>query len=57
MTMKEHKTKLALAEPLVGSDPDRLKGLLRGALLEVQEGEVSEFPGAEPGKCTAQRQG
>jgi len=57
MTMKEHKTKLALAETLVGSDPDLLKGLLREALQEVLEGEMSEFLGAEPGERTAQRQG
>lgn len=57
MTMKEHKTKLGLAETLVSGDPHLLKGLLREALQEVLEGEMTEFLGAEPGERTTQRQG
>lgn len=57
MTMKEHKTKLALAETLVSGDPNLLKELLREALQEVLEGEMTEFLGAEPGERTTQRQG
>lgn len=56
MTMKEHKTKLALAETLVSGDPTLLKGLLREALQDVLEGEMSECLGAEPGERTTQRQ-
>lgn len=57
MTMKDHKTKLGLAETLVSGDPHLLKGLLREALQEVLEGEMTEFLGAEPGERTTQRQG
>lgn len=57
MTMKDHKTKLGLAETLVSGDPQLLKGLLREALQEVLEGEMTEFLGAEPGERTTQRQG
>lgn len=57
MTLKEHKTKLGLAETLVSGDPHLLKGLLREALQEVLEAEMTEFLGAEPGERTTQRQG
>ncbi len=57
MTTKEHKTKLSLVETLVTGDRDLMKGLLREALQEVLEGEMTEFLGAAPGEGTDSRSG
>jgi transposase-like protein len=57
MTTKEHKTKLSLVETLVTSDRDLMKGLLREALQEVLEGEMTEFLGAGVGERTDSRTG
>jgi transposase-like protein len=57
MTTKEHKTKLSLVETLVTGDRDLMKGLLREALQEVLEGEMTEFLGAGVGERTDSRTG
>jgi hypothetical protein len=46
---KEHKTKLLAVEAVAG-DRDRMKALMKEALQEVLEGEMSEFLGAAPGE-------
>jgi len=43
MTRSKHKTKLAEVEALVAGDRDLMKSLLREALQEVLEGEMTEF--------------
>ncbi len=43
MTRSKHKTKLAGVEALVAGDRDLMKSLLREALQEVLEGEMTEF--------------
>jgi putative transposase len=57
MTTKEHKTKLSLVETLVTGDRDLMKGLLREALQEVLEGEMTEFLGAGTGERSDSRTG
>jgi hypothetical protein len=57
MTTKEHKTKLSLVETLVTGDRDLMKGLIREALQEVLEGEMTEFLGAGLGERTKSRTG
>jgi putative transposase len=53
---KEHKTKLSAVEAVAG-DRDRIKALMKEALQEVLEGEMSEFLGAAPGQRTERRTG
>ena len=57
MTKQEHKTKLSLVESLVTGDRDLMKGLLREALQEVLEGEMTEFLGAGVGERSDSRTG
>jgi putative transposase len=57
MTMDKHKTKLPSVETLVTGDRDLMKVLLKEALQEVLEGEMSEFLGAGPGERSEGRQG
>lgn len=56
MTTKERNTKLSAAEAVVG-DRDLIKALLKEALQDVLEGEMSEFLGAESGERTEARSG
>jgi len=56
MTMKERNTKLSAAEA-VASDRDLIKALMKEALQEVLEGEMTEFLGATPGERTESRSG
>ena len=51
MTTKERNTKLSAAEAVVG-DRDLIKALMKEALQEVLEGEMSEFlgPSRESGR-------
>ena len=56
MTTRHRNTKLS-AEEAVAGDRDLLKGLMKEALQEVLEGEMSEFLGAAPGERTAARSG
>jgi hypothetical protein len=53
---KEHKTRLSAVEAVAG-DRDRMKALMKEALQEVLEGEMSEFLGAAPGERTESRTG
>ena len=41
----------------MAGDRDLLKGLMKEALQEVLEGEMTEFLGAEPGERTVARSG
>ena len=56
MTTKERNTKLSAAEAVAG-DRDLIKALMKEALQEVLEGEMTEFLGAEPGERTEARNG
>jgi len=56
MTTKERNTKLSVAEAVAG-DRDLIKALMKEALQEVLEGEMTEFLGAEPGERTESRSG
>ena len=56
MTTKKHKTKLSAVEAVAG-DRDLMKALMKEALQEVLEGEMSEFLGAAPGERTESRNG
>ena len=56
MTMKERNTKLSAAEAVAG-DRDLIKALMKEALQEVLEGEMTEFLGAAPGERTEARSG
>jgi hypothetical protein len=53
---KEHKTKLLAVEAVAGHG-DLMKALMKEALQEVLEGEMSEFLGAAPGQRTESRTG
>lgn len=57
MTTKKRNTKLAAVEALVAGERDLMKGLLKEALQEVLEGEMTEFLGAAPGERTESRNG
>ena len=57
MTTSKHKTKLNQTEALVAGDRDLMKSLLKEALQEVLEGEMTEFLGASPSERTEGRQG
>ena len=56
MTTKERNTKLSAVEAVAG-DRDLIKALMKEALQEVLEGEMTEFLGAEPGERTEARSG
>ncbi len=56
MTTRKHKTKLNAVEAVAG-DRDLMKALMKEALQEVLEGEMTEFLGAAPGERTADRSG
>ena len=56
MTMKERNTKLSAAEAVAG-DRDLIKALMKEALQEVLEGEMTDFLGAAPGERTESRSG
>ena len=55
MTMKERNTKLS-AEAVAG-DRDLIKALMKEALQEVLEGEMTDFLGAASGERTESRSG
>ncbi len=57
MTTIKRSSKGATVEALVASDPDLMKALMKQALQEVLEGEMTELLGAAPGERTDSRQG
>jgi transposase-like protein len=57
MTTSKHKSKLNPTEALIAGDRDLMKSLLKEALQEVLEGEMTEFLGASPSERTEGRQG
>ncbi len=57
MTTKKRSTKLPTAKALVASDRDLMKALMKEAIQEALEAEMSEFLGATPGERTDGRQG
>lgn len=57
MTMKKDRTKLSSVEALVAGDRDLMKALMKEALQEVLEGEMTEFLGASPSERTEGRNG
>jgi transposase-like protein len=57
MTTRKHKTKLSVVEALVAGDRDLMKALMKEALQEVLEGEMTEFLGAAPGERSEARSG
>lgn len=56
MTTRKRNTKLKAAEAVAG-DRDLMKALMKEALQEVLEGEMTEFLGAAPGERTETRGG
>lgn len=56
MTTDKRNTKMTAEEAIAG-DRDLMKALLKEALQEVLEGEMSEFLGAAPSERTVTRQG
>lgn len=56
MTTRKLNTKLSAREAVAG-DRDLMKALMKEALQEVLEGEMSEFLGAQPSERTQGRQG
>ncbi len=56
MTTRKRNTKLTAAEAVAG-DRDMMKALMKEALQEVLEGEMTEFLGAAPGERTEGRNG
>jgi putative transposase len=56
MTTSKRSTKLSAVEAVAG-DRDLMKALMKEALQEVLEGEMTEFLGAEPGERTEARNG
>jgi transposase-like protein len=57
MTRAEHTSETGSAEALVAGDRDLMKALMKEALQEVLEAEMSELLGAEPGERTEGRRG
>jgi hypothetical protein len=55
-TRKKHKAKLLAVEAVAG-DRDLMKALMKEALQEVLEGEMTECLGAAPGERTEGRTG
>lgn len=56
MTTRKRNTKLSAVEAVAG-DRDLMKAMLKEALQEVLEGEMTEFLGAAPGERTESRNG
>ena len=56
MTKRKRNTKIQAVEPVAG-DRDLMKALMKEALQEVLEGEMTELLGAAPCKRTDGRQG
>lgn len=56
MTTRKRNTKLSAVEAVTG-DRDLMKALMKEALQEVLEGEMTEFLGATPGERTEGRNG
>ena len=54
MAKLDRNKKLSVTEAVAG-DRDLIKELMKGALQEVQEGEMSDFLGPEPGERTEAR--
>ncbi len=57
MTTSKRNTKLKAVEALVAGERDLMKALMKEALQEVLEGEMTEFLGAAPGERTEGRSG
>lgn len=57
MTRGEHTSEAGVVEGLIGGDRDLMKALMKEALQEVLEAEMSEFLGAESGERTEARRG
>lgn len=57
MTTRKRKSKLAVAEAMVAGDRDVMKALMKEALQEVLEGEMTEHLGAGPGERSEGRSG
>jgi putative transposase len=57
MTTGKRNTKLQAVEAVVAGDRDLMKALMKEALQEVLEGEMTEFLGASPGERTDSRNG
>ena len=57
MTTKKRSTKLPSVKALVASDRDLMKALMKEAIQEALEAEMTEFLGATPGERTDGRQG
>lgn len=57
MATIKRSSKGTTVEALVASDPDLMKALMKQALQEVLEGEMTELLGAAPGERTDSRQG
>lgn len=56
MTTSKHKTKLSAVEAVAG-DRDLMKALMKEALQEVLEGEMTQFLGAAPSERSESRSG
>ena len=52
MTTRKSKAKLSAMEGLVAGDRDLMKSLMKEALQEVLESEMTEHLGATPGERT-----
>jgi putative transposase len=57
MTTSKRNTKLKAVEAMVAGERDLMKALMKEALQEVLEGEMTEFLGAAPGERTEGRNG
>lgn len=57
MTTKKRSTKLPSVKALIANDRDLMKALMKEAIQEALEAEMSEFLGAAPGERTDGRQG
>ena len=57
MTTRNRSTKKSALEEMVADDRDLMKSLMKEALQEVLEGEMTEFLGAAPSERTEERQG
>ena len=57
MTTTKRNTNIAALKELVSEDRDLMKALMKEALQEVLEGEMSEFLGASPNERTQARSG
>ena len=57
MTTKKRSTKLPSVKALIANDRDLMKALMKEAIQEALDAEMSEFLGAAPGERTDGRQG